>query len=155
MAWIFSAWVQCGTGEQARAIVNHFDRASLDTTDGTVVTCKTSICARTCCWIAPTNVSRTGVTSAQVAEHLSMVGYWLYSELRAAPAFRFALVGVEVDDVRSNDEIVAMVQDSHPACRGLIVAEEYWKRAGCPSRLEPFSPGLVWWPYAGEEYPTR
>jgi hypothetical protein len=89
-----------------------------------------------------------------VATRLTEVGTRLYEHLRSAPAFLFAMVGVEVDDVRRESEIEAMVRHPHRACRGLVVSTDLWQRAGQPAAFQPFSSGHVWLPYAGETAPA-
>lgn len=151
MAWIFALWAQCRTGDDATSFAAHFEGQRWGLSDGTATACSVSIVWDTCCWVQPTNVSRSGVTDANVAAQLSEVGDRLYERLRSAPAFVFALVGVEVDDVRTELEIVEMIRSPHAAYRGLVVARDLWERAGRPGVFEPFRPGYVWRPYAGEE----
>jgi hypothetical protein len=150
VAWIFALWSQCCAAEDASAFAAHFEHQRWTLSDGTAMACSASIMAGTCCWIAPTNVSRSGVSDQAVAAQLTEAGAHLYAHLRAAPAFRFAMVGVEVDDVRSEFEVEEMVRASHRAYQGLVVAADLWQRAGQPSLFQPFRPGYVWRPYLGE-----
>jgi len=151
VAWIFALWVQCRTGEEARALAAHFADRRWTLSDGTETACSAAIVATTCCWIAPSNVSRAGVTDGRVAAQLTELGMLLYEQLRSAPPFLFALVGVEVDDVRTEAELEEMIRDR--GHQGLVVSTEIWQRAGGPDRFQPFRPGHVWWPYGGEARP--
>jgi hypothetical protein len=119
-------------------------------TDGTTTVCSVSIVSDTSCWVQPTNVSRSGVTDTRVAAQLTEIGTRLYEHLRSAPTFLFAMVGVEVDDVRTDLEIEAMIRDSHRAYEGLVVSIDLWQRAGRPSEFQPFRSGHVWRQYIGE-----
>ncbi|WP_394821456.1 hypothetical protein [Pendulispora albinea] len=153
MAWIFALWAQCGTGDDANAFIAHFEGLSWTLSDGTATHCEVSLLSNTCCWITPTNLSHSGVSNANDAAQLTEVGKRLYERLRSAPPFRFAMVGVEVDDVRTEIEVEEMIRASHSAYQGLVVSTDLWQRAGKPSAFRTFRPGHVWRPYMGETKP--
>ncbi|MEZ4362979.1 MAG: hypothetical protein R3B48_22500 [Kofleriaceae bacterium] len=144
MAWIFALWAQCRTGEEASAFAAHFAQQRWSLRDGVSTVCSASIEADTCCWIQPSNVSRSGVTDETVAAQLAEVGTLLHEHLRTAPAFLFALVGVEVDDVRTEAEMEELARDTHRAYQGLVVSVDLWQRAGQPPGFDPFRPGHLW-----------
>lgn len=85
---------------------------------------------------------------------LTEVGTRLYEHLRAAPPFLFALVGVEVDDVRNELEIEELIRDPRPAYQGLVVSTDLWQQAGQPSAFQSFRSGYVWRQYLGETTPA-
>ena len=156
MAWIFSLWVQCREVAQAKAIDKHFEGFTSTLSNGLVTTCHVArpvLGCDTCCWVVPTNVSRHGVQSETDAAILSELGRHLYDHLRKGPAFWLALVGAEVDDVRSESDVLDLLGDAHLAWRGLVVARKTWVEAGEPAGFEPFRPGSVWRPYPGEPWP--
>lgn len=153
MAWIFGLSAQCSNPEEARAFADHFADFTATMNDGTPVDAEVGIQAGTCCWVCPSNVSRSGVTDRRVADQLTEVGNALYEHLRQAPPFRIALVGVGVDDVRSDDEVVKIINDPHPGWNGLVVSTALWDRAGRPPGFVPFRTGSVWRPYLGEVAP--
>ncbi len=153
MAWIFSLWGQCRTHEEASAFAAHFERQRWLLADGTVTVCSTSLVAGTCCWVQPTSVSRAGATDAKVAAQLTELGERLYERLRSAPSFLVAVVGVEVDDLRTEEELDALIRDSRRPYPGLVVATELWRRAGQPPHFETFREGYVWVRYEGERAP--
>jgi hypothetical protein len=47
----------------------------------------------------------TGVDTPETAYLMTEIGILLYRQLQSAPAFRFALVGVEVDEFRTYSEL--------------------------------------------------
>jgi hypothetical protein len=155
MAWIFAMWVQCKQPKDAAATYEHFQGRTFDLSDGTVttlyVTCG-ALSDPTCCWITPSNVSRSGVNNERDAGQLSEIGRFLYQILETAPPFWFAIAGVEVDDVRSEEDVVSMLRDTHLAYRGIVTTIECWHAAGEPAGYELFRPGYLWRPYQGEIY---
>ena len=81
---------------------------------------------------------------------MTELGILLYQRLRFAPTFRYALVGVEVDEFRTYRELLE--ESPAPALPGLVLAETLWQRIGASTAFRPFSSGYVWKPYEGEVY---
>lgn len=149
MAWIFSLWAQCGTCEEADTFAAHFKAQRWTLIKGTEICCCASIVSGTCCWVRPAPTSLE-VAQEEVVAQRTEIAYRLYEHLRSAPPFRFALVGVEVDDVRTDLELLGMARDPHRAYRGMVLTADLWHRAGRPSSFEPFGATHVWRPYQGE-----
>ncbi len=151
MAWIFALWAQCGRPDEASAFQSHFAHRHWALRDGSTTVCSASTVAETCCWVRPSNVSTWGVGNDADAARLTEVGGHLYEHLRSAPTFAFALVGVEVDDVRTDDDVEEMIRCSHEIpYNGLVVTDALWRSAGAPASFAPFRPGYRWRPYSGE-----
>ncbi|MEQ8958190.1 MAG: hypothetical protein RLP02_09745, partial [Coleofasciculus sp. C2-GNP5-27] len=66
------------------------------------------------------------------------------------PGFRYALVGVEVDEFRTYTELLE--SSSNSAFPGLVLAQTMGEAMGLSPDFRPFSPGYVWKPYEGEIY---
>ncbi len=63
-------------------------------------------------------------------------------------SFRYALVGVEVDDFASFEDINENIADPRVvAYEGLVIAESIWGRLGCPGIFVPFALGYRWRPF--------
>lgn len=59
---------------------------------------------------------------------MTELGILLYQHLRSAPPFRYALVGMEVDEFRTYSELL---EESHtPSFPGLVLAETVWQAIG-------------------------
>ena len=61
----------------------------------------------------------------------------LYQHLRTAPTYRFALVGVKVDEFRTHGELLDDAPDLDFS--GLVLSEPLWHSIGQPSTFRPFS----------------
>ena len=81
---------------------------------------------------------------------MTELGILLYQRLRSAPTFRYALVGVEVDEFRTYSELLE--DSSSLAFLGLVLVQTVWEAIGSSPGFRPFSPGYVWKPYEGEVY---
>ena len=156
MAWIFELSVECGPSQSsARAVADHFGSWPSDVRQGGGFTGSVLVDGTRCdpWWVhvVPDGVGRSGVTSAEVAVAMTAVGYRLYDHLRsAASVYRYALVGVEVEEFRQYEELC-----DEPDLRifpGLVLADSLWRTLGRPAGFEAFAPGYLWLPYQGEEY---
>ena len=80
---------------------------------------------------------------------MTEIGIFMYQSLRFAPPFRYALVGMEVDEFRTYSELI---EESALVFPGLVLAEAVWQATGSDSVFRLFSLGYVWKPYEGEVY---
>ena len=102
------------------------------------------------CRVCPSGISEIWIDTPESAYLMTEVGILLYQRLQSATAFRYALVGVEVDEFRTYSELIEDSSDS--AFPGLVLSEELWQATGSSPAFRPFSPGYVWKPYEGEAY---
>ncbi|HNB73233.1 MAG TPA: hypothetical protein PLB32_22045 [Acidobacteriota bacterium] len=150
MAWIFELAAEFGTDREAAArFLNHFSTLQWMWSDGST---SWIVPAEHCrfqgeyqrwwCRIVPENLSRSGWGTD--AENLKMIeaGIDLYWHLLSAPDFRFALVGVEVEDALTWEDIV-----NGYICPGLVINEALWNAASHPGRFSVFKPGYFWQPF--------
>jgi hypothetical protein len=155
MAWAFSLSAECGTEQtSAEQFAQHFDAVVLELSDGSQFKCHASIFQdieeNWWCQVCPNGVSEVGIDAPDIAYLMTELGLFLYQRLRFAPPFRYALVGLEVDEFRTYSELsTASPASSFP---GLVLAETIWRSLGASSIFQPFSLGYVWNPYEGEVY---
>lgn len=155
MAWAFSLSAECGAEQvAAEQFALHFDGVTWILSDGLQSQCHTAIFQDAdenwWCRVCPENVSGTGIDAPDIAYTMTELGILLYKRLRSAPSFRYALVGVEVDEFRTYSELSAEVPaTSFP---GLVLAESTWRSLGASTIFRPFVPSYVWHPYEGELY---
>lgn len=158
MALIFSLYARCSDTGAAAALCEHFDGLQWTLADGTETTIVAALYSTvrpnappgTCdrhCWVTPTNISTSGLRDSADAIQMTELGERLFEHLRSAPPYEIALVGIEVDQDRDDDEYVEMVRDGWT---GLVVSEAIWQRAGAPVVYEPFGTAGYWQPYTGE-----
>jgi hypothetical protein len=155
MTWAFSLSAECGAEKiAAEQFAQYFDGVSWVLSSGTQSQCHTAIFQDSeenwWCRVCPDNLSEIGVDTPDIAYLMTELGILLYQRLRFAPSFRYALVGMEVDEFRTYSELSTEI----PVTRfpGLVLADIAWRSLGASSLFRPFSPGYVWHPYEGEVY---
>jgi len=146
MAWIFSLSTECGSDRAlAEEFARYFQGVSWILSNDRRSHCQTSVFQdfeqNWWCRVCPTNISEIGIDHPQAAYLMTELGILLYQHLRSAPAFRYALVGVEVDEFRTYSELIDELQNS--AFPGLVLAHSLWQIAGSPSTFRLFKPGYV------------
>ncbi|MBW4481260.1 MAG: hypothetical protein KME14_01830 [Tildeniella torsiva UHER 1998/13D] len=155
MAWIFSLSAECGSDEtQAKLFAQYFEGMTWTLSNGCQCQCQTDtfqdIDENWWCRVYPKNLSEIGIESPKSAYLMTESGILFYQHLRSAPAFRYALVGVEVDEFRTYSELLE--DSSKLSIPGLVLAAEVGQEIKLSSAYRPFSPGYVWLPYEGEIY---
>jgi hypothetical protein len=154
MAWIFSLSAECGA-EQAIAnrFAQHFQTMNWVLSNGKYCQCRADIFQdmeeNWWCRVYPSKMSAIGIETPENAYLMTELGILLYQHLRSTMLFRYALVGVEVDEFRTYSELL---EESSLDFPGLVLAEAIWQATGASSMFRAFSPGYVWQPYAGEVY---
>ena len=157
MAYFYSLAVDCGSEAAASACADHFLSPGAMPADIPVDLSVRQASDDNAWWtvIVPSDESTSGVISAEVRQSLSAAGDALLDRLRSAPAFRFAIIGVEAEQAISLGEFDATLgADPTLAERyhGLVVADELLDRLASPTGFEPFAPGYHWIPYRGERF---
>jgi hypothetical protein len=153
MAWIFSLAAECGTETAATAFAEHFadqngSRAG-DRPFQATPSLFQDLDDNWWCRVVPNGLSQIGIDAPDAAYQMTELGIALYQRLRTAPDFRYAIVGVEVDEFRTYDELRQEL--SLAGFKGLVLNAaigQTWHEMN----LRPFSPGYVWLPYEGEVY---
>ena len=155
MAWAFSLSAECGADQvAAEQFAHHFDGLSWVLSNGQPSQCRTAVFQdieeNWWCQVRPSGISEVGIDASDIAYQMTELGIFLYQQLQSAPPFRYALVGVEVDEFRTYSELIA--EAIAPSFPGLVLAEAVWRSLGAPTLFRLFSPGYVWQPYEGEVY---
>lgn len=155
MTWIFGLSAECGEEYAiAEQFAHHFDNVSWILSNGSQTQCHADIFQdieeNWWCRICPSEISGVGINTSETAYLMTELGILLYQRLRSAPTFRYALVGVEVDEFRTYRELLE--ETSTPTFPGLVLAGTLWQKMGESTAFRPFSSGYVWKPYEGEVY---
>ncbi len=155
MTWIFGLSAECGSEERkARLFAHYFDGMTWRLSNNHPCQCRSDIFQdideNWWCRVYPSNVSEVGIESPESAYLMTELGIFLYQHLCSAPAFRYALVGVEVDEFRTYSELLE--ESSKLSIPGLVLAIEVAQALGISTAYRPFSPGYIWLPYEGEIY---
>lgn len=155
MAWIFSLSAECSSDEsRAKCFAQYFEGMVWTLSNGCQCQCRAEVFQdideNWWCRVCPKNISEIGIESPESAYVMTELGILFYQRLRTAPAFRYALVGVEVDEFRTYRELLD--DSSALSIPGLVLAEEVGNELGASSAFRPFRPGYIWMPYEGEVY---
>ncbi|HEY9600148.1 MAG TPA: hypothetical protein V6C85_00950 [Allocoleopsis sp.] len=155
MAWIFSLSAECGEQRAvAEQFSRHFDKVSWVLSNSSQSQCQTGIFQdieeNWWCRVSSSGISEVGIDTPETAYLMTELGILLYQRLQSAPTFRYALVGLEVDEFRTYSELIE--ESSAVFFPGLVLAEPIWQAIGLPPAFRSFSSGYVWKPYEGEVY---
>lgn len=155
MAWVFSLSAECGARQEAaEKFSKHFEDVSWTLSSGLRSQCRTTIFQdideNWWCRVSPSGITEIGIEAPDSAYLMTELGILLYQHLQSAPAFRYALAGLEVDEFRTFNELLD--ESSSPNFPGLVLSDATWQSIGSPSAFRSFSSGYVWQPYEGEVY---
>lgn len=155
MAWIFSLSAECGADKSnARKFAEHFEGFSLLMSNGRQSQCRADLFQdiekNWWCRVSPNSLSEIGIDSPESAYLMTELGILLYQSLRFAQTFRYALVGVEVDEFMTYSELIEAI--SSLSIAGLVLTKSIQQNLGTLSAFRTFSPNYIWQPYAGEIY---
>ncbi|GBE92367.1 hypothetical protein [Nostoc cycadae] len=155
MAWIFSLSAECGSDEStAHKLAQHFMGQILILSNGSSclfqVDTFQDIESNWWCRVYPNNISEVGINSPESAYLMTDLGILLYQKLRTAPAFRYALVGVEVDEFRTYSELIEDLPNL--SVPGLVLSQIIEREVEILPIFRQFSFGYIWQPYQGEIY---
>jgi hypothetical protein len=150
--WIFSLAAECGTETAAAAFAAHFaDQAGEgDRAFPATPSLFQDVDDNWWCRVVPNGLSQIGVDAPDAAYQMTELGIALYQRLRTAPAFRYAIVGVEVDEFRTYGELCE--EASLGQFKGLVLSAAIHPAMADRSAFRPFSSSYLWVPYEGEVY---
>lgn len=111
MAIIFSLSVECGADSATvERFSQHFDNIEWVQTNGQrsqlIVNNFQDTEENWWCRIVPNGISTLGIDTPETAFIMTELGIKLYQRLQSAPSFRYALVGIEVDEFRTYSELL-------------------------------------------------
>jgi hypothetical protein len=163
MAWIFSLSAECGSDESsAKKFAQYFGEIrgyQWLLFSGSTYVCRTDIFQdienNWWCRVYPEqvysdNVSEVGIYSPESAYLMTELGLLFYEALKFDSSFRYALVGVEVDEFRTYSELIEDLPNL--SIPGLVLSTALAEEVETLPGFQPFSSGYVWQPYKGEVY---
>lgn len=101
-----------------------------------------------CAWVSVFLPDQSGIDPEATASPDTVSR--LYEELRRCDGFRFALVGLEVEEFRHWSELAAAPADVE-LFPGLVLSSSAFDELGAPDGFLHFSPGYMWLPVLGIE----
>jgi hypothetical protein len=158
MAWIFSLSAECGDKMSAEVLALHFEiqRTQFIGSKKYQVSADTfqDIENNWWCRVCSDNM---GIDNLESANLMTELGLRLYSDLSSFSKFphikfRYALVGVEVDEFRTYSELIEDLPNL--SIPGLVLSTELTQGLEKLSGFQEFSSGYIWQPYKGEVYHT-
>lgn len=161
----FCLIVECQTKAQAGQVAQHFTGLTYTLPTGRPGQCDIEVLldkeAHAWCVIAPQGVIEVGAHFPGLfgytrvrSQHLPAFSWGtalqqqLYTHLRIAPAFRYALSGVGIDEfaIARGEGTYRQMRDRAMLlyANGVVLAEAIWQATGAAAGVEPFCPGYVW-----------
>jgi hypothetical protein len=155
MAWIFSLSAECGSDKnKANQFAQHFQGIIWLLSNSRYCQCRSDtfqdVEENWWCRVSPNNISEVGINSPENAYLMTELGILFYQTLRFAPVFRYALVGVEVDEFRTYSELIEDLPNL--SIPGLVLAKTMAQKLEILTVFRPFNNNYIWQPYAGEVY---
>ena len=159
MAWIFSLSAECGSDESsAKEFAQHFDQIIMGNlwilSNGSQFQIRTDtfqdIEKNWWCRVCPNNLSELGIDNPESAYLMTELGLLFYEALKFDSSFRYALVGVEVDEFRTYRELIKDLPNL--SIPGLVLSTEITQGLETLSGFQEFISGYIWQPYKGEVY---
>ena len=156
MALVFELAAECGgKQEDAEAFAQHFAGFESRLSDGVTSRCavKLSIDVEQnwWCFVYPSGVSRSGIVTEEDARRMTELGNILYNRMMSAPPFRYAQVGIEVEEFSTIRELLEPDGELNLPDDGVVLSREVWESMGRPLGFSQFRPGYCWRPYLGEK----
>lgn len=154
MAWIFSLSAECGSDESsAKKFAQYFQQSPIELLwsflDFNLYPCRVDtfqdIENNWWCRVSPNHISEMGIDSPNNPYLMEQLVRSLYSSLEFAPPFRYALVGVEVDEFRTYSELIEDLPNL--SIPGLVLSTELTQGLETLSGFQEFSSGYIWQPY--------
>jgi hypothetical protein len=157
MVWSFGLAAECGEVEaDAAKFCQQFQGTILELNYGRSFECQADIFQdlenNWWCRVCPQGLSLTGVDTPDTAYLMTEIGILLYRQLQSAPPFRFAIVGMEVDEFRTYTELISDREILAVLFPGLVLANSVWQSLDAPGSFRKFGEDYVWLAYAGEVY---
>ena len=114
MGWFFGLCVECSSKSETEAVSEHFETLTLSLSDGRTFNSRTFVyqipeISLIDWWfnLIPIGISESGICTIEDACEMTELGILLYKHLQKSPYFRYALVGLEVDEFRYYHELVS------------------------------------------------
>jgi hypothetical protein len=137
--------------KEAENFARHFDNFSFTLSDGRQFSCA---CGYRGEYDNPNNFWATVLPKKPNGNDLDIwedyqemieISYLLYARLQAAPKFRYALAGIEVEEFLTYEDLIG---DGTPAeYNGLVISEDIWQKTGSSEKFVSFRPGYLWIPF--------
>ena len=151
MTWVFSLSAECGRRESlAFAFSEYFQEKLITLSNGYPYRCDTNLHqdSENNWWCVVYVNSFETLSSEHDPTLLTKIGIHLYQDLRYAPLFNYAIVGVEVDEFRTYNELINDKSDE--PIPGLVMRESIYQQLRSEVIYYPFREGYVWQVYEGE-----
>ncbi|MBD3318520.1 hypothetical protein GF342_01280 [Candidatus Woesearchaeota archaeon] len=153
MALLFMLAADCKTKEKAEAFAQHFEGKSFELSDGFISQLSCNIFKQGGAYwvrVMPSGCGQSGITRA-LEDRFNEIAEQLYTLLKTAPPYRYAVIEVEAESYRDYDELLDNRMDVEQP--GLVVSEQIWNALGKPPPFDNFVCGYKWIPF--EQFKLR
>ena len=106
------------------------------------------------CMVCPKKADGRDIDVLKDWQQMNELAPLLYDRLQFAPPFRYAIVGIEVDEFRTYEELFAddLIKEEPEKFSGLVISEEIWKKLDSPQGFVSFKQGYFWIPFCPLTY---
>ena len=100
------------------------------------------------CVVSSIKANKKDINVFEDWQKMNEIAFRLYERLKLAPTFRYALIGVEVDQFLSYEELISdKVAEEKTNINGLVISENIWKKLNSPRSFVNFQSGYLWIPF--------
>lgn len=157
MGWFFTLSAEFGMNQtDAENFAAYFKHFSLVLSDGQQFLCQAG-CYQEAggnspnwwCTVCPKKADGKDINVLNDWQEMNELAPLLYERLQLAPSFRYAIVGIEVDEHVTYDELLsdAPISEVDNLTSGLVISEDLWRKLGSPHGFVSFRPGYLWIPF--------
>lgn len=158
MGWFFTLSAEIGPNQiDARTFAEHFNKLPLVLSDGKQFLCQAGYgpeggSFKNLNWwsvTCPVKDNGKDINVFEDFQEMNELAPLLYERLKSAPPFRYALVGIEVDEFRTYEELISddLIKEKPERFHGLVITEDIWRKLGSPEYFVSFRPGYLWIPF--------
>jgi hypothetical protein len=156
MAIVFEMWAECSSENECAALIKHFDGFGFTSLSGSTISWKAhQSYLPTAMVVASSNLSKSGVRTIKDAIETTESGIRLFRHLKEGPAFQFARVAWEAENVplaELGDYVEPLEPDQCRIAVECAMDESLYRQLGSPQFCFPFRSGYWWTRYRGETY---
>lgn len=156
MAIIFELWAECSTHSECAALVKHFDGLQMTLLSGSTISWRAREASPSTAMVASSpDLSSHGDRTLHDTLESTESGIRLYHHLKNGPAFRFARVAWEAENIplaELSDWVAPCANSERRFEIECAVDESLYRQLGSPQFCYPFRNGYWWTRYHGERY---
>lgn len=157
MGYFFSLSAEFGSNQiDAKNFAEHFNQLSFILSNGQQFNCRAGFQLdeggvrgqNYWCIVSPIKANGKEINVFEDCQEMNELAALLYERLQSAPTFRYAIIGVEVDEFLRYEELISDERiNEHLTTWGLIISQDIWEKLGSNQVFIEFKSGYLWIPF--------